>query len=137
MISFRQWSGGPGFNPRSSYTKDLKKWYLMPPCLTLSIMRCGWRVKWSNSRNGVAPYPTPRCGSYWKGNLQVTLNYKTVGLMSRVFANGLGDRGSIPCRVIPKIQKWYLMPPTLLLLYKTVKFKTIQLQKKLKMALIH
>ena len=28
--------------------------------------------------------------------------------MSRVFANGPGDRGSIP--VIPKTQKWYLMP---------------------------
>ena len=25
--------------------------------------------------------------------------------MSRVFANGLGDRGSIPRRVIPKTQK--------------------------------
>ena len=25
-----------------------------------------------------------------------------IGLMSRVFANGLGDRGSIPGRVIPK-----------------------------------
>ena len=28
--------------------------------------------------------------------------------MSRVFANGPGDRGSIPCRVIPKIQKMVL-----------------------------
>ena len=28
--------------------------------------------------------------------------------MSRVFANGLGDRGSIPGRVIPKIQKMEL-----------------------------
>ena len=30
---------------------------------------------------------------------------QTIGLMSRVFANGLGDRGSIPGRVIPKTQK--------------------------------
>ena len=29
----------------------------------------------------------------------------SIGLMSRVFANGLGDRGSIPGRVIPKTQK--------------------------------
>ena len=29
--------------------------------------------------------------------------------MVRVFANGLGDQGSIPGRVIPKTQKWYLM----------------------------
>ena len=28
--------------------------------------------------------------------------------MSRVFANGLGDRGSIPGRVIPKTQKMVL-----------------------------
>ena len=30
---------------------------------------------------------------------------RSIGLMSRVFANGPGDRGSIPDRVIPKIQK--------------------------------
>ena len=33
---------------------------------------------------------------------------KSFGLMSRVFANGLGDRGSIPGRVIPKTQKMVL-----------------------------
>ena len=38
----------------------LKKWYLMPPCLTLSIIRYGSRVKWSNPGKGVAPSPTPR-----------------------------------------------------------------------------
>ena len=32
-----------------------------------------------------------------------------------VFANGSGDLGSIPGRVIPKTQKWYLMPPCLTL----------------------
>ena len=31
----------------ASYQR-LKKWYLMPPCLTLSIVRYGSRVKWSN-----------------------------------------------------------------------------------------
>ena len=31
-----------------------------------------------------------------------------IGLMSRVFANGLGDRGSTPGRVIPKTQKMVL-----------------------------
>ena len=29
----------------------------------------------------------------------------TFGLMSRVFANGSGDQGSIPGRVVPKTQK--------------------------------
>ena len=39
--------------------------------------------------------------------------YVYIGQMSRVFANGPGDRGSIPDRVIPKTQKWYLMPSAL------------------------
>ena len=33
----------------------------MPPCLTLSIIRYGTRVKWSNPEKGVAPSPTPWC----------------------------------------------------------------------------
>ena len=28
-----------GPNPRSSHTKDLEKWYLMPTCLTFSLIR--------------------------------------------------------------------------------------------------
>ena len=47
----------------------------MPPCSTLSIIRYGSRVKWSNPGKGVAPSPTPRCSSYWKRRLQVTLDY--------------------------------------------------------------
>ena len=38
--------------------------------------------------------------------------------MSRVFTNGPEDQGSIPGRVIPKTQKWYLIPPCLTQLYK-------------------
>ena len=53
----------------------LKKWYLMPPCLTLSIIWYGSRVKWSNLGKGVAPSPTPRCSSYRKGNLRVILDH--------------------------------------------------------------
>ena len=51
-----------------SYQK-LKKWYLMPPCLTPSIIRYGSRVKWSNQGKGVAPSTTPWCNSYWKGTV--------------------------------------------------------------------
>ena len=40
----------------------------MLPCLTLSIIRNGSSVKWSNPRKGVTPSPTPRCSSYWKGS---------------------------------------------------------------------
>ena len=78
--SVRQWSGRPGFNPRSSHTKDFKKkkkkkkWYLIPPYLTLSNIRYGSRVKWSNPGKGVAPSPTPWCSSYWKGSLWVALD---------------------------------------------------------------
>ena len=47
----------------------LKKWYLMPPCLTLSIIRYGSRVKWSNPGKGVAPSPTPWCSKLSKREL--------------------------------------------------------------------
>ena len=43
----------------------LWKWYLIPPCLTLSNIRYVSRVKWSN------PGPTPRCCWYQKGSLLV------------------------------------------------------------------
>ena len=42
----------------------LKKWYLIPPCLTLSIIRYVSRVKWRNLGEGVAPFLTPQCSSY-------------------------------------------------------------------------
>ena len=45
------------------------KWYLIPPFLTLSIIRHLSRVKWSNPGERVAPSPTPQCSSYWKGSL--------------------------------------------------------------------
>ena len=37
----------------------LKKWYLMPSGLTLSIIRYESKVKWRNPRKGVVPSPTP------------------------------------------------------------------------------
>ena len=52
----------------------LKKWYLMMPCLTLSIIRYISRVKWCNPGKGVVPSPTPWCSSYRKGSLQVILD---------------------------------------------------------------
>ena len=41
---------------------------------TLSIIRYRSTIKWSNPENGVAPSSTPRCNSYWKGSLRVTLD---------------------------------------------------------------
>ena len=52
----------------------LKKWYLILPCLTLSIIRYGSRIKWSNPGEGVMLTPTPSCSSYWKGSLRVTID---------------------------------------------------------------
>ena len=52
-----------------SYQK-LKKWYLMPPCLTFSIIR----VKWSNLGKGVALSATPQSSNYWKGSFRVFLD---------------------------------------------------------------
>ena len=57
----------------ASYQR-LLKWYLIPLCLTLSNIRYVLRVKWSNPGKGVAPSPTPRCSSYWKGSLLVALD---------------------------------------------------------------
>ena len=52
-----------------------QKWYLIPPCLTLSIIRYGSRVKWSNPGKGIAPSPTRWRSSHRKGSLRVTLEY--------------------------------------------------------------
>ena len=52
----------------------LKKWYLIPPCLTLSNIRYVSRVKWSNPGKGVAPYPTHWYNSYWQGSLLVAFD---------------------------------------------------------------
>ena len=51
------------------------KWYLIPPSLTLSNIRYVSRVKWSNPGKRVAPSPTSRCSSNWKGILLVALDY--------------------------------------------------------------
>ena len=47
----------------------------MPSCLTLSNIRYVSRAKLSNSGKGIAPSPTFRCSRYWKGSLQVALDY--------------------------------------------------------------
>ena len=39
-----QSSGRLGFNPKSNHTKNQKKWFLVPPYLTLRIIRYRLRV---------------------------------------------------------------------------------------------
>ena len=48
----------------------LKKWYLIPPRLTLSIIRYRSRVKWSNPGKGGVSFPT-----HWCSSLLVTHDY--------------------------------------------------------------
>ena len=54
----------------------LKKWYLMPLCLTLSIIRYWSRVKWSNPGKELVLFPTLQCSSYWKGSHRVNPDYR-------------------------------------------------------------
>ena len=64
-LAVRVFANGPG---DLGSIQRLKKWYLMPPCLALSIIRYGSRVKWSNPGKLIAPSPTPWCSSYRKGS---------------------------------------------------------------------
>ena len=64
-----------GVQSQVKSNQRLKKWYLIPPGLTLGIIRYISRVKWINPGKEVAPYPTSQCSSYWKGSLQVALNF--------------------------------------------------------------
>ena len=76
----------------------LKKWYLMPPWLTLSIIRYGSRVKWSNPGKEEAPSPTTWCRSYWKGSLRVTLDYGRQLLLWHINLCRLFNAKSILCK---------------------------------------
>ena len=67
-------TGRAGFSPRSSHTKD-SKIVLNFALLNTQNYKVRSRVKLSNPGNGVAPSPTPWCGSYWKKSLQLTLDY--------------------------------------------------------------
>ena len=70
----RVFANGPGVQSQVASYQRLKKWYLIPPCLTLSIIMYVSSVRWSNPGEGVAPSPTPQCSSYWKGSLRITLD---------------------------------------------------------------
>ena len=57
-----------GFNPRFSHTKDSKNgtWYTF---LNTQHFKVRMKGKWSNPKNGVPPFLTSRCCSYWKTEL--------------------------------------------------------------------
>ena len=79
-------------------TKDWKKWYLIPPCLTLSIIRYISKVKWSNPGEGVVPSTRPQCSSYWKGSFRVALDYSRqiyLSYMKIIYKGGSKNKGCI------------------------------------------
>ena len=89
----------------------LKKWLLIPPCLTFSIIRYVSRIKWSNPGEGVVHSPVPRCRSYWKRSLRVALNYGRQ-LYFLFYLEPLQEQ-SLRVRVDQKemLRKWYLKFP--------------------------
>ena len=58
----------------ASYQR-LKKMVLDTSLLNTQQYKVLSRVKWSNTGKGIAPSPTLRCSSYWKGSLLVALDY--------------------------------------------------------------
>ena len=64
-----------GVQSQVALYQRFKKWYSISPCLTLRIIKYVLRVKWGNPGEGIMPSPTPHCSSYWKGSLQVALDY--------------------------------------------------------------
>ena len=73
-LKSRVFANGAGVQSYVELYQRLKKWYLMPPCLTLSITKYGSMVKWNNPGIGAAHSTTPRFSCYWKGSLRVTLD---------------------------------------------------------------
>ena len=68
----RVFANGPG-DPASIPSRVIPKTLKM--VLDASLLNTHhYKVKWGNSGNGVAPSPTPRCGSYWKGSFWVILD---------------------------------------------------------------
>ena len=70
----RQWSVRPGLNPRSSHTKD-SKMVLNAVLLNTEYYKVSIKGKVEQSREEVAPSPTPWCSSSWKGSLRLTLDF--------------------------------------------------------------
>ena len=62
----RQWSGGPGFNPRSSHTKDsINGTWCRLLCTRHYKVRIKGKVELSWE------WSSPRCSSYWKWSFRV------------------------------------------------------------------
>ena len=115
---FTNGPGDLGSNPGRVLPKTLK---MVLDTFLLNTQQYKIRkVEQSRERSG--PSPTHWCSSYCKGSLLVAFDLgrqlyydRLIGQVGRVFANGPGELGSIPGRVILKTLKWYLVPPCLTL----------------------
>ena len=89
----------------ASYERFLK-WYLIAPCLTLNNIRYVSRVKWRNPGKGVAPSPTSRCRSYWKGSLLVSFDYGCQ--LYLLVVTSVPCKTETPC-ILSKFLSWSLI----------------------------
>ena len=71
---FANGSGNRGSIPGRVILKTLKM-VLDTSLLNTQPHKVRWSVMWNNQGNGEAPSPTLRWSSYWKGSLQVALDY--------------------------------------------------------------
>ena len=119
LLAVRVFANGPGDlgSIPGRVIPKTQKMVLDASLLNTQHYKVRIKGKVKQSKEGVAPSPTPWCCSYQKGSLRVTLDYgcqlyftllpnsRAIGLMNRVFTNGLKDRGSISGQVIPKNKK--------------------------------
>ena len=99
-------ANGPGDQGSIPYRviPKTQKWYLMTPCLTLSFIRYGSMVKWSNPGKGVVSFPTLWCGSYWKGRLGGHPRLRLPTLLTYIFIE-LATR----VQILDKVACFYFM----------------------------
>ena len=77
-------------------------YYTTGTSLTISIIRYGSRVKWSNPGKSVALSLTPRWSSYWKGSLQVIVDYDRPTLLSLLYTDILPNNSTT--NIIEKLE---------------------------------
>ena len=88
----------------------------MPPCLALSIIRYGSRVKWSNPGKGVAPSPTPWCRKLSKREpsghprlWSTTYNYNNTSYeMTNLYDFRFKWTATAGIRIHPNCQGWLI-----------------------------
>ena len=85
----------------------LKKWYLIPPYLTLGIIRYISRVNWSNPRKKVVLSPPPQCSSNWKESLWIALNYGRPLYLIYIYIYIYSGQSKVLLQIhLPRLWRW-------------------------------